>query len=301
MASVFAGVGVATQSRLNGELGLELGNGSLAALISFSSGLLILTTAMMLSRSARQGIHTVVSGIRSGSLPWWSIFGGVAGGFLVLTQGLVAGVLGVAVFSVAVVAGQTLGALGIDSRGLVGMPRVRLSPVRVWGALLVIAGVVASSELAGNITHVPWQFFLPLAAGIGTGFQQAVNGTVRRYSGSPLTATFINFAMGTSVLAVIALIMSPTPFGGGQFPTDWWLYLGGLVGTIFIAIQTVTVSRIGVLGLGVSLVTGQIIGSLFFDVFAPIGEHPVTPLTLAGAALTVIGSVLVTLSKRRAG
>jgi transporter family-2 protein len=73
------------------------------------------------------------------------------------------------------------------------------------------------------------------------------------------------------------------------------------VGTLFISIQTVTVNKIGVLGLGVSLVTGQILGSLLLDLTLPLGDHPITAWTIGGAVLTVAGSALVTLSRRRAG
>ena len=134
IASVVSGMLVAGQSRINGELGLRMGDGALAALISFSSGFLILTLAMLASPRSRAGLKTVIGDIRRRRLPWWAILGGLGGGFLVLTQGLVAGVLGVALFSVAVVAGQTLGAMWIDSRGFVGVPKVSwpLDSICTW-------------------------------------------------------------------------------------------------------------------------------------------------------------------------
>lgn len=45
--SIVSGVGVAMQSRVNGELGLALDNGSLAALVSFGSGLILLLLALV--------------------------------------------------------------------------------------------------------------------------------------------------------------------------------------------------------------------------------------------------------------
>lgn len=298
VASVIAGIGVATQSRINGELGLRLADGSLAALISFSSGLVILSIVMVFSPRGREGVRTVVASIRRGAIPWWSILGGVGGGFLVLSQGLVAGVLGVALFSVAVVAGQTLGALWIDSRGVFGLPKIPLSLLRIGGALLVVVGVMISAGVLSPSTQLNWSFLLPLLAGIGTGFQQAVNGIVRRVAQSALSATFINFAAGTTILLIATAIISPLTGGPEAFPTQWWLYLGGLVGTIFIAIQTVTVSQIGVLGLGVGLVTGQILGSIGLDLLVPVGYHPITVLTVGGAIVTVVGSIAVTLTRR---
>lgn len=298
--SVVAGVGVAIQSRVNGELGVRIEDGALAALISFSSGLVILAVGMIFSRAGRRGLRTVFTSVRQGQLPWWGVLGGLGGAFLVLSQGLVAGILGVALFSVAVVAGQTLGALWIDTAGLLGMAKLRLGWWRLIGALLVVVGVAAGFFARGDDVSIGWAFLLPLLAGMGVGFQQALNGSVRTLSGSWLSATFINFTVGTLVLAIATAIISPLTGGPTSLPTDWWLYTGGLVGTIFIAIQTVTVNHIGVLGLGVSLVTGQILGALVLDVFVPVGDHPVSLGTIAGALLTVVGSALVNLARRRA-
>ncbi len=299
VASIVSGVGVSIQSRLNGELGLRLEDGSLAALISFSSGLLILGTLLFFSRAGRIGVVRVFGEIRAGTLPWWSIAGGLAGGLLVLTQGLVAGVLGVALFSIAVIAGQTLGAVVIDTRGLIGMVKIPLTATRVVGVVLVAIGVVTTVGLWSGADDVGWAIVLPLVAGMGTGFQQALNGTVKKVSGSALAATFINFAAGTAILLLITAVMSPLTSGGGDFPTNWVLYLGGFVGTIFIAIQTITVNHIGVLGLGVSLVAGQVLGSLTLDLLVPVSAHPITAVTVLGAALTLVGSVVVTVTRKK--
>jgi transporter family-2 protein len=298
-ASVFSGVLVSVQSRLNGELGLVIENGSLAALFSFSSGLLLLGVGMVVSPRARKGFRAVASGVRAGDIPWWSVLGGVGGGILVLTQGLVAGFLGVALFSVAVVAGQTFGALAIDTRGLLGSSKIPIGGARIAGAALVVVGIATTVSIDSEAGGLSWQFLLPLIAGIGTGFQQALNGSVRRLSHSALAATFINFLAGTLVLLVISALTLPWATIPQELPTQWWLYFGGLVGTIFIAIQTVTVNTIGVLGLGVSLVTGQVLGSIVLDLTLPMGYHPVTVWTVVGAILTVAGSALVTLTRRR--
>lgn len=291
---------VATQSRINGEFGLRIGDGALAALISFASGFLILTLALSVSARGRAGVSTIIRELRAGALPWWAILGGMGGGFLVLTQGLVAGVLGVALFSVAVVAGQTLGAMWLDARGAAGLSQVGMSWSRGLGTALVVAGVVISVELwAGASGAVSWAFALPLVAGAGTGVQQALNGRIRTRASSALAATWVNFLVGTLTLIVVWIVLLPVTGGPGEFPSEWWLYAGGLVGTLFIPIQTITVHRIGVLGLGVSLVTGQIVGSIALDLFFPVAEGTLGVFTVAGAVVTVIGSALVTLSRRQ--
>src|ERR1700761_6683079 len=78
--AVLCGAGVALQSRINGQLGTDLGNGFVAALISFGSGLVIVTIALAFSKGAQRGIRNVTSAIRSGEIPWWHTAGGLGGG-----------------------------------------------------------------------------------------------------------------------------------------------------------------------------------------------------------------------------
>jgi bacterial/archaeal transporter family-2 protein len=301
VVSILAGTLVALQSRINGEFGLALGDGTLAALISFSTGFVVLLTVVLANRQARQGIRLVVLGLRSGRLPWWALFGGVGGGFLVLTQGLSAGVLGVAIFTISVITGQSLGALVIDTKGLVGMPVVRLGVWRIVGILIVVTGVLVALDLETlGLGPTGWLFLLPLVAGIGTGFQQAINGHVGVVAGSALSATLINFAVGTLLLVVVFLISLPFTGGPQALPDVWWLWTGGIVGATFIAIQVTTVTTIGVLGLGVSLVTGQLIGSIVLDTFFPVNDLGVQLSTIIGAVITLFGAVLVTIARQKA-
>ena len=300
VASVISGMLVALQSRINGEFGLALGNGFLAALLSFSIGLSILGAVMLTRRKGRQGVVTVARAIRAGDVPWWAVIGGAGGGFLVLTQGLSAGVLGVALFTIAVVTGQTLGALVIDTRGWFGAPRVRLNLWRITGAGIVLTGVFVALDFTPGETEVTGVLFLlPLFAGAGTGFQQAVNGKVRTVSGSALSATFVNFLVGALVLGILFVLALPFTGGPAAWPDTWWLWVGGAVGAFFIAIQVTTVTIIGVLGLGVSLVTGQLMGSVILDVIAPVETSDLHLATVLGAMVTLAGSVMVTLAKKR--
>jgi len=156
--------------------------------------------------------------------------------------------------------------------------------------------VVAVAPRLG--TDVPLAaIILPLVAGLAIGLQQAVNGRVRTESGSALAATTLNFAVGTAALAVVDVVhiaiggLPETP------PTNPWLYLGGAVGAIFIAVQVVTVTRIGVLLLGLSLVAGQLVGALLYDLVAPIGV-PTTASTAVAVVLTLLGVTCASLRRR---
>lgn len=298
-ATVLAGVGVAVQSRVNGELGQRLDDGFTAALISFGSGWVILLAILAVSPRGRAGLRAVATGVREGRLAWWMLLGGLAGALFVLAQGLVAGIIGVAIFTIAIVTGQTLTGLIVDATGFAGVRRTALGPARVVGAALTIAAVgVAVAPRLGGGEFAPAAIVLPLIAGLAIGFQQAFNGRVRAESQSALAATTINFTVGTAALAVataVHLLVAGLP---EPLPTNPLLYLGGAVGAIFIAIQSVTVTRIGVLVLGLSLVAGQLAAALLFDAIAPLGPGSSTATAVA-VGLAFAGVLVASIPPRR--
>ena len=293
------GVGIASQARINGELSHELGDGVLAALISFGSGLIIVAVALLIAPSARRGLGLVRTALTERRIPWWYAAGGAAGAFLVLSQGLTAAVLGVALFTVSVVAGQTLSGLVLDARGLGSMAAKPVTATRVIGSMLALAAVAyaASAQLQGDAPI--WMMVLPFLAGFGIGWQQAVNGQIREVSGSAITATFINFVVGTTVLLIATLVHSTWAGWPTVFPTNPLLYLGGLLGVIFIGAATVIVRITGVLLLGLGTIAGQLIGSLLLDIFAPVAGHALTAPTVIGTAATLVAVSIAAIPRRR--
>ncbi len=297
--AVVFGAFIALQSRINGELGRALGDGYLAAVFSFGSGLVVLCVAMLVSLTGRQGLVRVVSTVRSRQVPVWYVLGGAAGAFLVLSQGLTASALGVALFTVATVCGQTLSGLLLDRRGLGTMSPKPLTVPRVTGSMLALVAVVwaVSAQLQSDIPV--WMIVMPFLAGVGIGWQQAVNGQVRGIAGSALTATFVNFVVGTTVLVVafaVHTILAGPPRG---LPSDPLLYVGGLIGVVFIAGAAVAVRITGVLLLGLGTIAGQLVMSLVLDLTVPAVGHTVAWTTVAGTALTLVAVGIASLPARR--
>jgi transporter family-2 protein len=306
-AAFVAGGLVALQSRINGELSQRLGDGFLAAFISFGSGFVLLVIALVIWRPGRQGIARVVAALRDRSIPWWLVLGGAGGAFFVLGQGLTIGVLGVALFTVAVVSGQTVSSLLLDHRGLARMPATPATPRRIVGAALAVAAVLVAVSDRLRVDSPLVALLIPIAAGLLVGWQQAVNGQVRTLAGSALTATFGNFLVG-SVLLGIALLMhlaiagspmlvagSPLPGADHAWPTEWWLYVGGAVGCVFIAAQAVIVRTTGVLVMVLSVLAGQLAGSVLFDLFLPVRGAGIHLVTIVGTGLLFVAVVVAAL------
>lgn len=295
LAGFAGGAAVAVQARINGQLGAGFGDGLVAALVSFSVGLGILLPVVLLAPKARRAGGRWWAALRSGELRWWQCLGGAGGAWFVTTQGLTASALGVAVFTVAVVAGQVVSSLVVDRVGIGPGGSVPVTARRAVGAgLAVVAVAVAVSDEFGEPSAL-WPAVLPALGGAAMGWQQAVNGLVRAASGSVRFATLVNFAVGTAALALVCAV---DVLGWGPPeppPAPWWLYTGGALGIVALSTAVFAVKHIGVLLLGLSAVSGQVVGSVVVDLLGP----GVDPATLAGAAVTLV-AVVVAAGRQRA-
>ncbi|SIN68477.1 DMT family transporter [Agromyces cerinus] len=282
------GAGTALQSRVNGQLAVALDDPYVAATISFGSGLLILLVVLTMWKPGRAGLAKVGGALRGRALPWWMVLGGLAGAWFVTTQGLSAGVIGVALFTIAIVAGQTVGGIVFDVVGLGPGGRRPLSATRVIGAVLALVAIgwAVSAQLAGDAPIL--LMVLPFIAGIGASWQQAVNGRVKVVAESALTATVINFLVGTTALVVVMLVHAASAGWPDALPAEPWLYVGGALGCIFIAGQAMLVRRLGVLLLALCGVAGQLVAALALDLLLPTADRPVGIATIGGTVLALI-------------
>lgn len=298
LGAVLVGVLTASQSRVNSALALEIGDGYLASVISFGSGLVILLIVLAFWRPGRDGVAWLVVAVRSRRTPWWYLFGGFAGALFVLSQGLTGSLLGVALFTIAVVCGQTLSGLVVDRLGMGSVAPAAITITRLLGSLLALVAVgwAVSSQIRSDIAI--WVFVLPLLAGIGIGWQQAVNGQVRVAAGSALTATLVNFVAGTTALAVAAIVHVSIVGWPEALPGTPWLYLGGLLGAIFIGLGVVVVRHTGVLLLGLGAIAGQLLMSLALDFLAPVAGRGVEWTTVLGTALTLAAVLIAAIPSR---
>jgi transporter family-2 protein len=302
LGSGFAGALIAVQTRINGGLSNALHDGYVAAAYSFGSGLLIMVVAMLLSPRARKGLRLISVEVRSRRMPWWVLLGGLCGGFFVLGQGTVATVIGLALFTVGVVAGQVSGGLLFDRMGLGPGGRIDPTATRMVGTVLAIVAVVLSvlADLGGPDSHAAhlWLIVVPLCAGLFTAWQSAMNGLVRAAAQSAIASTFINFVFGMALLTVAATISVAIHGWPQQWPTNPVFYVGGILGAIFIALAVVLVRTAGVLLLSMSNVAGQLIAAVALEAWLPLSSG-VTPWLLAGAAVALVAVIIAALPSRR--
>ena len=291
LGSVGVGVLSAIQARVNGELSGTLDNGLQAAVWSFGSGWVILLVIAMLSPSIRAGVRRVVLAVRTGQLKWWQVLGGMLGGYYVASQSIAVPLVGVALFTVAVVAGQSGSSLIVDRVGLGPAGRQAISARRVTAAILaVLAVAVAVSERLRSADPAVVALTLALAAGIGIAIQQAINGRVGLAARSAMSATLINFTFGGVVLWIgllVATFVAHWPLGA-LFSAPWWAYGGGVIGIAFIAVSAWAVPIVGVLRFALLSIAGQLFGALLLDLVFPAPGAQVSVTLVIGVLLAFV-------------
>jgi len=294
----------ATQSRVNGALGHFVGSAITAALVSFGSGLIVVATIAMAVPKIRSAFFAIPELIRSGELKWWQCIGGVSGAFYVIGQGFVVPIIGVAIFTIAIVAGQTVSSLFVDKFGLGPAGPRAVSAWRVFSAALAIVGVVVSvlgRDHTGTFS-IPAIMYV-FGSGSLTAAQYAVNGRVAKSTQQPLASTLLNFIVGTSALLIIMILdviathkMIPAPPSPLEHPILW---TGGTIGVVYVAAAAVLVRLLGVLIFALTSVVGQLTGAVILDIVYPTAGSHVTTELLLGVAITAGAVILASFSPKR--
>ncbi len=294
LLAALSGAMIALQARANGELSHRLNNGLQAALVSFSSGLLIIFVISLFNSKIKDGIKNLRTAVANKEIARWKLFAGALGGSFVAIQTQIVPLIGVAIYSVASIAGQTAMSLVVDRIGLTGGGKKLISPRRVLAAVLTVLAVLVS--VWDRIDANNLSMFAVTAGGIAgaiVGVQRALNGQINEYSHQSFTTSLLNFATGTSFLIILitaGLILgknelSPLPSG------PWWIYTGGVIGVIYIAFTSTIVQHLGVLTFTLFSVGGQLVGSLVIDLVSPTKGVSVSAYLVTGIVMTYAGVI----------
>lgn len=289
-----AGALIALQSRFNGTLAAHSERPVVAALWSFVSGLAILTVIVLVVPAVRRGLLSIPIAVRSGRLKWWQCIGGVAGGLFVAVQTWSVPTVGVAIFSVAVVGGQTLNSLAVDRIGLGPAGGQPVTMARVAAALIAVVGVgISATAHSGEGGFSLWPVILTFVVGGLMAAQQAVNGRVNGVTGQVMATTWQNFAAGLVLLAGVAIVQAFSQAGAWSMPTGapWWAWLGGPCGIGFIGIAAWAVHETGVLLFGLISVSGQLLAALVLDLVNSATRDEVGVQLLVGLLITLTAAV----------
>ncbi|MEO9247597.1 DMT family transporter [Citricoccus nitrophenolicus] len=317
LLALAGGVAIAVQARITGALRAELGDATLAASVTFGSGLVLMLVVNGLVRANRRGVVRLVRGAVTGRFPWVFAFSGLLGAFAVYGQAVTVDLVGVALFSLVFIGGQMLSSTVLDTVGWVASGRQRLGRRRVAGLALGLAGVglaIAPRLIGGGgaydggaepaaLAALALPLALVLAGGLLQPPQMAMNGVVGAAVGRVEPLVLFNYLTGTLALLAVA---APQIAAGGfdrlpLGPGDWWYYTGGLLGSVVVVGGAILTRTIGALLFTLGLVAGQLAGSLVVDAVWPTPGAEVTWMVVSGAVITLLALALASATALRSG
>jgi len=130
-----AGAMLPLQFGINAQLASWIESPVRAAFVSFLVGAVALSLVTLAFARGLPGSDRV------GQAPWWIWLGGLLGAFYVLGSVVAAPRLGAATLVAAILAGQAVTSLVVDHFGWVGFREQPITPGRLAGVALVVAGV----------------------------------------------------------------------------------------------------------------------------------------------------------------
>lgn len=302
LLAALSGLMIALQARANGELSHRLNNGLEAALVSFGSGLIIIAVIAALNPAIKEGIRNLRAAVTNKEIAQWKLLAGALGGGFVAIQTHIVPLIGVAIYSVASIAGQTAMSLVVDRIGLTGGGKKLISRRRVAAAVLTVLAVFVSVFDRIDAKNLSlFAVVLGCIAGAVVGVQRALNGQINEYSHQSFTTSLLNFITGTSLLVILILggvligkvELVPLPMG------PWWIYTGGTIGVIYIAFTSTIVQHLGVLTFTLFSVGGQLVGSLVIDLVSPTNGVNVSAYLVTGIVMTYLGVIAGGVSSSR--
>ena len=203
-------------------------------------------------------------------------------------------IAGVALFTVASLAGQTAISLWVDHVGLIGSGKTLITRRRIIAAVItVIAVIVSAWDRFSQSDFSIAAIFLAIVAGGWVGIQRALNGQINSYSKKSFATSLLNFITGTTFLLLLLLLRSLfTDHSIMNFSSGpWWMFLGGSIGVVYIAFSAVAVQHVGVLEFTLFSVGGMLVGSLLIDFIAPTPGTSLSWYLVAGIFLTYLGVI----------
>ncbi len=135
LLAILVGAGLTIQVGMNATVRLALGSPLIATVVNFAVGLVALAL-LAIGSGAR-----VVPG-SAAAVPAWAWFGGLLGAAYVAATTVLGPRLGAAALLGLTLGGQMVAALAVDHFGVLGFPQNPVTPARLAGAALLVAGVL---------------------------------------------------------------------------------------------------------------------------------------------------------------
>jgi len=295
LLGILAGLVLPIQTLVNTRLRASTGTPFSSSMISFAVGTI---TLLIVATAVTGGDYGIAQAFDE---PLWIWFGGLLGVVALTGNILLFPHLGAVQTVVLPIAGQVIMGLIVDHFGLFESPQSSLTVVRAIGAIIVLLGVIAvvatPSAATSNADSATALWLRRLAGfifGCFTASQSAINGHLGQVTGSPVSAALVSFAVGVTALVIINIVLRWRPRierPEGK-PNPWWMWIGGVLGALFIFGNAALVPQIGTGLTVVAGLLGSMLGSLIID---RVSGAPIKSRQVLGIALLLTGVVLIRL------
>lgn len=292
--SLLAGSLLAVQAGANTQLAKTTGSPFAATTIQ-----VLIAGTLLLAVAAATG--TLFAFRSLPGVPWWHASGGIATAIYVASTILLFPRLGAVVTVGLFIAGQMLASLGLDTFGIIGVPKQTPDASTITGTLAVLIGaaaiVLGQKSATANLSPSAFGWILlALVAGGVLPIQGAINGLLRSDIGAPFAVGTISFAVATLAMIVVLLITitlsdAPRPQLAGLAHMPWWGWLGAFCGATYVTTVFTAIPVIGTAAAVGLTVAGQQIASLFVDRYGwfRLPRREISRLRQAGVAILLIG------------
>ncbi len=137
---------------------------------------------------------------------------------------------------------------------------------------------------------------IAIAAGALLPVQGSMNARLGQIFPHPLHASLVSFTGGTLTLLLIILLFRigfPSLKQVSGIPLH--LFFGGVIGAFFVSVFLILIPRLGVVGVGVTVIAGQLLFSMIIDHFGLLNMKPI-PISfsrISGGILLLAGVLLM--------
>lgn len=270
LCGVLIGTTLAAETAINSRLRHFVISPFLASIISFIVGTIFLIAVLLLTGGSLTFPHSVIQ-----DNPWWLWTGGLWGTIYMTANILLFPILGAVQTSVLPIMGQIIMGIIIDQFGLFYSPQHSLTIITGIGMVLVIVGVLTTTYQRTTTPQfakrkIIWQVAGVISGGFSS-TQTAINGHLGIVLHSPIHAAAISFTISVIFLIIICLALKVPlkPVGNAvhQGIRAWWLWIGGLLGGIFVVGNTWLAPQLGTGQVVVLTLFGQLLFSAIIDRF----------------------------------
>ena len=310
---VTMGVGLAIQTAVNSKLRTFVLSPYLSSGFSFLIAWLFL---MILSLLTHQQL--LISYATLSQEPMWLWLGGLFGAIALTGNVVLFQKIGSLQTTVLPIMGQIAMSVVIDEFGLFNSPQNQISFSRIIGLILLVSGVILSlgildsnvegvikeeeNELSREHVNVFYQIFA-VVSGMLMAVQTAINGYLGKVLASPIHASFVSFTIGIVCLVLINLLLKTKIMNlknaVKQGISYWWIWIGGILGALYILCSSWLVPVIGTGQVVVLALFGQLLFSALIEHFGLFESvrNKITRSKVIGLSIMFIGVIFIKFMK----